>query len=196
MADKDATQNAKAKHAAYMREYRKRNPDKCREIDKRKEAKRKAADPEKFRLAGNARTLRHYYRKKGSMTPEELEEHRRKHRERCLKHYNKDLEKSRQRSRETAARLYAKNPEKFKAQVHRRRAVIEAGEVTTEQWGEIKARYGGKCAYCRQPCEKPEMDHVQPVTKGGLHVPENVVPACKPCNIRKGNKIVPFPQPD
>lgn len=191
------TKEKKAAKAAYMREYRKRNREKYKALDKILESRKKAKDPEGFLARAAERQRRYRERKKAaSGTALEVERQRAMSRARNSRYYNKDLEKSRQRSRETAARLYAKNPEKFKAQVHRRRAVIEAGEVTTEQWGEIKARYGGKCAYCRQPCEKPEMDHVQPVTKGGLHVPENVVPACKPCNIRKGNKIVPFPQPD
>ena len=191
------TKEKKAAKAAYMREYRKRNREKYKALDKILESRKKAKDPEGFLARAAERQRRYRERKKAaSGTALEVERQRAMSRARNSRYYNKDLEKSRQRSRETAARLYAKNPEKFKAQVHRRRAVIEAGEVTTEQWGEIKARYGGKCAYCRQPCEKPEMDHVQPVTKGGLHVPENVVPACKPCNIQKGNKIVPFPQPD
>ena len=37
---------------------------------------------------------------------------------------------------------------------------------------------------------KPTMGHVIPVSKGGLHVAENVVGACDRCNKKKHDKIV------
>ena len=45
-----------------------------------------------------------------------------------------------------------------------------------------------RCQYCgeRRPLT---IDHVQPVSRGGLHRWENVVAACGPCNTRKGNTV-------
>jgi 5-methylcytosine-specific restriction endonuclease McrA len=34
-----------------------------------------------------------------------------------------------------------------------------------------------------------EMDHVHPVSRGGLHCADNLRPACGPCNRRKHNKV-------
>ena len=45
--------------------------------------------------------------------------------------------------------------------------------------------YGGHCAYCRVRVAT-QMDHVEPIAHGGKHTISNVVPACEPCNTRKG----------
>jgi len=66
-----------------------------------------------------------------------------------------------------------------------RRAMIDGIHVTTEEWEEIKRAHDYRCAYC--PSFGPlEMDHVVPLSKGGIHHKSNIVPACKPCNSRKG----------
>ena len=44
------------------------------------------------------------------------------------------------------------------------------------------------CQYCGQR-EELTFDHVIPRSKGGLTTWENVVAACSPCNLRKGDKM-------
>ena len=46
------------------------------------------------------------------------------------------------------------------------------------------------CQYCRQPSLAHELtfDHVVPRSRGGRTSWENVVAACSPCNLRKGNR--------
>lgn len=46
----------------------------------------------------------------------------------------------------------------------------------------------GRCAYCLTDFERPEVEHVVPLCRGGSHVIDNVVLACAPCNRRKGRK--------
>jgi hypothetical protein len=43
----------------------------------------------------------------------------------------------------------------------------------------------GRCLYCGQPSES--IDHVHPLSRGGLSVTENCVPACLACNGEKGD---------
>ena len=60
--------------------------------------------------------------------------------------------------------------------------------LTAEQWKAIRMAYGFKCAYCGKKV-KLTMDHVTLISKGGGNISDNVIPACKPCNSRKGNRL-------
>lgn len=71
----------------------------------------------------------------------------------------------------------------------RRRGAI--GVITIEHWGQILEYFGHRCAYCNAQPERLGMDHIIPVTKGGVHMVGNVVPACTPCNRRKAARSLP-----
>ena len=57
-------------------------------------------------------------------------------------------------------------------------------EVANAVWN----RDGGKCCYCGSK-ENLEFDHIIPVSKGGATTFRNMQLLCKPCNIKKANKI-------
>ena len=64
--------------------------------------------------------------------------------------------------------------------------------VTLDQWKVILERYNYACAYCGKK-KKLELDHYIPLSNGGRHAYDNIVPACKSCNARKGNRApLPF----
>lgn len=52
-------------------------------------------------------------------------------------------------------------------------------------WANLTAQ--GRCYYCQAPITRATatMDHIVPLAQGGRSIPGNVVPACKPCNIKK-----------
>jgi 5-methylcytosine-specific restriction endonuclease McrA len=52
----------------------------------------------------------------------------------------------------------------------------------------VFARDGHRCQYCGATAES--IDHVVPRSKGGEHTWENVVAACRPCNVRKGDRLL------
>src|SRR5690606_18760839 len=52
----------------------------------------------------------------------------------------------------------------------------------------VFARDGHRCQYCGAAAES--IDHVVPRSKGGPHTWENVVAACRPCNVRKGDRLL------
>ncbi len=52
----------------------------------------------------------------------------------------------------------------------------------------VFARDGHRCQYCSAAAEN--IDHVIPRSKGGPHVWDNVVAACRPCNARKGDSML------
>lgn len=71
----------------------------------------------------------------------------------------------------------------------RRLAVYQTpvNRLSFKEWEQIKERYQYRCAYCQR--ERPlTQDHIVPLSKGGFHTQVNVIPACKSCNSRKGNR--------
>ncbi len=52
------------------------------------------------------------------------------------------------------------------------------------------ARDGWRCVYCGTASGRLTLDHVIPRSRGGESVWENVVTACAPCNLRKGNRLL------
>ena len=51
----------------------------------------------------------------------------------------------------------------------------------------VFARDGHRCQYCAAPAES--IDHVIPRSRGGAHTWDNVVAACRRCNLRKGSRL-------
>lgn len=49
-----------------------------------------------------------------------------------------------------------------------------------------------ECQYCSGPAET--LDHVIPRSRGGLHSWENVVAACRRCNLHKGDRLLEHTQ--
>jgi 5-methylcytosine-specific restriction endonuclease McrA len=52
------------------------------------------------------------------------------------------------------------------------------------------ARDGWRCVYCGTGGGRLTLDHVVPRSRGGASVWENVVTACAPCNLRKGDRLL------
>ena len=107
----------------------------------------------------------------------------------------------------TVAKWRSANPERVKAarmrwkrqnrdQVNKSKVLCEArrrarenaveSSFSHEDWLHIVAHYNGKCAYCGRDGDNLQMDHMIPLAAGGTHTKDNVVPACRECNQRKG----------
>lgn len=78
--------------------------------------------------------------------------------------------------------------EHYRAKSKRRRARLAGVQtsLTAAEWRGILDDHLHRCAYCGTDGVL-EQDHVIPVSKGGPHTAENVVPACPPCNNSKSN---------
>lgn len=59
-----------------------------------------------------------------------------------------------------------------------------------DQWAKLLTVTGGHCFYCGEhlTSETRSRDHVHPRSRGGKGKRYNLVPACKPCNVRKSNR--------
>ena len=93
--------------------------------------------------------------------------------------------------RDAGTREYArKNPWMDRYKYRRLRAIKQGAEVvrlTAHDWWECLDYFGHRCAYCNDPLPRDEQDHIIPLSKGGNHTIDNVVPACLPCNASKNN---------
>jgi 5-methylcytosine-specific restriction endonuclease McrA len=129
----------------YMREWRKRNPEKnriyCRKyyVDNReKELLRKKEDFLKFKSAGYSDKRRMYQRLN------------------CR---------------------------------YRRLAAKCESPLTQKEWMDILDAADYKCSECSST-EDLTMDHLIPISKGGLHTKSNIGVKCRKCNSVKGSKII------
>ncbi len=52
------------------------------------------------------------------------------------------------------------------------------------------ARDGWRCVYCGTAGGRLTLDHVVPRSRGGASIWENVVTACAPCNLHKGDRTL------
>jgi 5-methylcytosine-specific restriction endonuclease McrA len=93
--------------------------------------------------------------------------------------------------RDSSRTWQSTHPERRRATEQRRRARI-AGVLTTltaDEWEAILESAGHVCIYCGSQ-DSLTMDHVVPISKGGQHVAENIVPACLSCNSSKGPQLI------
>jgi 5-methylcytosine-specific restriction endonuclease McrA len=72
------------------------------------------------------------------------------------------------------------------------RAGAIIARITTDQWSRLKESYSNLCIYCLRRPTVLTMDHVHPLVRGGHHVIENIVPACKSCNSAKNKRSLLF----
>lgn len=68
---------------------------------------------------------------------------------------------------------------------------------------ELMRKFKGRCNYCKTLCVKPDgrndpseatVDHIMPLSKGGLHLWNNVQLLCRRCNTAKKDKVLPGTQ--
>lgn len=106
---------------------------------------------------------------------------RQRDRQRYAKHHDMFLECSR--------KWRMAHPEFVRIAAARRRARMSNGSgITASEWSAKKDYYNNCCAYCLQSNDALEMDHMIPLSRGGEHSANNIVPACRRCNSSKNAK--------
>lgn len=96
------------------------------------------------------------------------------------------------RAAETARKWRKRNLEasrltgKLGQQKRRTRELSSGTGITRQQWVETLEVFASSCAYCLAPGNT--MEHIVPLSRGGTHDADNIVPACKSCNFSKHNR--------
>lgn len=88
---------------------------------------------------------------------------------------------------------YEKNKDRcksYRAKRLRAKTLYPDETISELEWSLLKEAWDYRCAYCLASDVELTQDHVHPLSKGGLHTMENIVPACKPCNSSKCDKSV------
>jgi hypothetical protein len=163
----------RAELAAKSREYAQLNPGKV------KDAKRRRYELNRDEILKKNRTaaaLRRQINHDAELA-----------RERAYRERNPD------RIRVTRKRWKLNNPHAVQAQSKRRRALKSAvpGSLSASEWRSLVER-SSRCHWCKRKWTKerrPTLDHVVPLSKGGLHVIGNAVCSCRSCNSRKNNRL-------
>lgn len=176
----------------------------CETAQRKRIAGIQRQDPEKKRAADRAYYAANRERRKGYIAewqranPDKVQANRTKNdTDRRSKRKRRDRIRETDRAWRSANRdkvnaywrdRHAKFPELMVTKTmkrHARKMNAPGRGVTADEWVAIVACFGNRCAYCLARAEALEMDHVEPLARGGAHEPENVVPACTACNSSK-----------
>lgn len=78
------------------------------------------------------------------------------------------------------------NPLRLRAYAAQHRAWkrAAAGKFSGADWKSTVSDFNGRCAYCLKPGPL-EIEHMTPLSRGGRHAADNIVPACRSCNASK-----------
>jgi len=86
---------------------------------------------------------------------------------------------------------YESTPDRkaYQANYCGRRKVIKAGgEVSLVTTKDVMAIHSMPCTACSAPSPS-EADHLVPISKGGGHTLDNLIPLCHSCNKSKGDRL-------
>lgn len=101
-----------------------------------------------------------------------------------LREYYRQYYRDNADSRRAYTQIYFRaNPDKNRAHRSRRRLRELGHETTPQDLAFMEILRSDPCSYCGAPTE--EIDHIEPVYKGGTNAWENLTSACKSCNRSK-----------
>lgn len=104
----------------------------------------------------------------------------------------RDLKRVRAAVEARAYRCVANGRTRVNAYVRRNQPDdIPRSDLTVDEWIAICESLHYRCAYCRRNLAETwsgntlQMEHIEPIERGGDHSKENVVPSCAGCNVSK-----------
>ena len=99
----------------------------------------------------------------------------------------------RAKEREQYRLRIVRDPNAIRARDEKRRSAKRAGGAFTgTEWGGLIRSCKGKCLACGRGDLPLTVDHVIPLSKGGLNTIDNIQPLCRSCNSSKGANEVDY----
>lgn len=157
----------KACRTTYQRQYRLAHPEKTQEINARSYARH----ADKRRAYQRAYARRNRAARKAYMQRWSAENAERR----------RDYHRNYRKRNSARIREYERHRDHLERTNH--------ADLGVDDWPAIKAMWGERCVYCYSQGGL-EMEHVIPVSNGGGHTWDNVVPACRSCNARKKDRTL------
>ena len=179
----------------YNKEWLKNNPEYHKE-NYMKNREKYLEDNRKFRI-GNPEYRKNNHIKNRKRNLEVMKEYYKNNRKHLLelgkkwREGNKDKIADYQRKFSKTEKGKANNQRGQSKRRSRMKDIIN--NLTNEEWLNILKKYKYRCAYCDKEFNlfnKPERDHIIPISKGGYNTKENIVPACRSCNAKKNDKLI------
>jgi 5-methylcytosine-specific restriction endonuclease McrA len=192
---REASRRWKQRHPEYTERQRdlgrqryERNKDELRGKARKIMRERYATDPQRIRATNKAWYLRNReglleYKRRHRRA--NLDEIRAKDRARNRARYAADPAAKQAYLKEWRRRNRDKSHAYVRAATHKRRLAAGGQSFTSAEWLALLAHHGGSCAYCGSKT-MVEIDHRTPLVRGGSNLIENILPACRRCNRRKG----------
>ncbi len=122
------------------------------------------------------------------------------HREHYFKGYRKEYhQRWYQGNKERINKLHKEYRSKNKGAAAMRTAKYRQSKLelectfTNSQWDTLKLLFKNRCAYCGKRTKRLEREHIIPVSSGGSLALQNIVPACRSCNAKKGTNLPEIP---
>jgi 5-methylcytosine-specific restriction endonuclease McrA len=142
--------------------------------------------------AQNRERILHAIKMRRLENPERFHEYDRRAKARAKLKHGEDAIREQQR-------LYAGERAKRDPAFRKRRQLIAMayvarkrnaeGSFSLRDWQRLLDRYRGLCAYCAtRPAT--EQEHVIPLSRGGRNTIGNILPACRPCNTSKNDRLL------
>lgn len=167
-------------HAAYLRAYRRANPERYREYRQQGYWK----DPEIHRTRSRQRWA--------SMSDEDRRAYYRASYNRNIESVRQYYQDNKPKYRERERRYRQEHPGVYQSKDMRRRARKIGAIHERINRDEIIARDAGICHLCgASPTGRSlTLDHVIPLVRGGTHTSDNLKVACRSCNSRKQRRLL------
>ena len=172
------------------KEWRLKNPEKAKEVKKKNREKNieKITEYERAYREANRDIINAKGREKYRTSP--------KRRNRYKHYYASNREKELERNKK-----WVQSNSGYQAirnQKRRANVLGNGGNLSLDDWRKIKEKYNFVCLCCgkREPEVVLTIDHVIPVSKGGMNDVTNIQPLCLPCNSRKNDKIIDYRPPE